>query len=53
MRSRYRILKRDQSHFITATTVGWLPIFTTAVCVPKCNFGTRELLADSVAEAFV
>lgn len=30
MRSRYRILERDHSHFITATTVGWLPIFTTA-----------------------
>jgi REP element-mobilizing transposase RayT len=32
MRSRYRILERDQSHFITATTVAWLPIFTTAAC---------------------
>ena len=30
MRSRYRILERDHSHFITATTVAWLPIFTTA-----------------------
>jgi putative transposase len=30
MRSRYRILERDFSHFITGTTVVWLPIFTTA-----------------------
>ena len=30
MRSRYRVLEHDAAHFITATTVGWLPIFTTA-----------------------
>jgi putative transposase len=30
MRSRYRILERDFTHFITGTTVAWLPIFTTA-----------------------
>jgi REP element-mobilizing transposase RayT len=30
MRSRYRILERDHSHFITSTTVAWLPIFTSA-----------------------
>jgi len=30
MRSRYRILERDFAHFITGTTVAWLPIFTTA-----------------------
>ena len=30
MRSRYRILEREYSHFITATTVAWLPMFTTA-----------------------
>jgi REP-associated tyrosine transposase len=30
MRSRYRILERAHSHFITSTTVAWLPIFTTA-----------------------
>jgi hypothetical protein len=30
MRSRYRILERDFGHFITGTTVVWLPIFTTA-----------------------
>ena len=29
MRSRYRILERDFAHFITATTVAWVPIFTT------------------------
>jgi putative transposase len=30
MRSRYRILERDFAHFVTGTTVAWLPIFTTA-----------------------
>ena len=39
MRSRYRILERDHAHFITATTVAWLPIFTTAA---RC-----DILVDS------
>ena len=30
MRNRYRILERVHSHSITATSVVWLPIFTTA-----------------------
>ena len=30
MRSRYRIHEPDHAHFITATTVQWLPIFTSA-----------------------
>jgi len=30
MRSRYRILERGFAHFVTGTTVAWLPIFTTA-----------------------
>src|SRR2546421_5094400 len=30
MRSRYRVLERDFAHFVTGTTVGWLPVFTTA-----------------------
>jgi putative transposase len=30
MRSRYRILERDFAHFVTGTTVAWLPVFTTA-----------------------
>jgi putative transposase len=30
MRSRYRVLELEQAHFITGTTVAWLPIFTTA-----------------------
>lgn len=34
MRSRYRILERDAAHFVTGTTVGWLPIFTT---VARCD----------------
>jgi REP element-mobilizing transposase RayT len=32
MRSRYRISDSAFPHFVTGTTVGWLPIFTTAVC---------------------
>lgn len=30
MRSRYRVNATEQAHFVTSTTVGWLPIFTTA-----------------------
>jgi REP element-mobilizing transposase RayT len=30
MRSRYRVLELEQAHFITATAVAWLPIFTTS-----------------------
>ena len=30
MRSRYRILERDFTFFITGTIVAWLPVFTTA-----------------------
>jgi REP element-mobilizing transposase RayT len=30
MRSRYRILEKHHAHFITATIVAWLPVFTTA-----------------------
>lgn len=29
MRSRYRILEREFAHFITGTTVAWIPLFTT------------------------
>jgi putative transposase len=32
MRSRYRIHERDHAHFITATIVEWLPVFTSAAC---------------------
>jgi putative transposase len=32
MRSRYRINERDTAHFITATVVEWLPVFTTSGC---------------------
>jgi putative transposase len=30
MRSRYRVLEPDHAHFVTATIVAWLPVFTTA-----------------------
>jgi REP element-mobilizing transposase RayT len=33
-RSRYRILEQDIAHFVTGTTVAWLPIFTT---VARCD----------------
>jgi REP-associated tyrosine transposase len=32
MRSRYRINSEECAHFITATIVEWLPVFTTATC---------------------
>lgn len=32
MRSRYRAREPEGRHFITSTIVGWLPVFTTAVC---------------------
>ena len=32
MRSRYRIQEPDHAHFVTATIVEWLPVFTTAAC---------------------
>src|SRR5438093_5679685 len=34
MRSRYRINERRFAHFVTATIVSWLPVFTTAA---RCN----------------
>jgi REP element-mobilizing transposase RayT len=30
MRSRYRVLQEHHAHFVTATIVAWLPVFTTA-----------------------
>lgn len=30
MRSRYRVGSPDSAHFVTSTTVAWLPVFTTA-----------------------
>ncbi|EDY21331.1 conserved hypothetical protein [Chthoniobacter flavus Ellin428] len=41
MRSRYRINEPDAAHFITATVVEWLPVFTTAACC--------DLLVQSLA----
>jgi REP element-mobilizing transposase RayT len=32
MRSRYQIRESRQAHFVTATIVEWLPVFTTAAC---------------------
>jgi putative transposase len=32
MRSRYRINAPDQAHFVTATIVEWLPVFSTSAC---------------------
>jgi REP element-mobilizing transposase RayT len=30
MRSRYRVKDKEQAHFVTSTTVAWLPICTAA-----------------------
>jgi len=40
MRSRYRVGDPDHAHFVTATVVGWLPVFTTAAC---CDILVRSL----------
>ena len=40
MRSRYLIHEPDKPHFITATIVEWLPIFSTAAC---CDILIRSL----------
>ncbi len=41
MRSRYRINDPDLPHFITATVVEWLPIFTTSAC---CEIVAQSLV---------
>ncbi len=40
MRSRYRVHEPDRAHFVTATIVEWLPVFTTAAC---CDILVRSL----------
>ena len=40
MRSRYRVCDPDHAHFITATIVEWLPVFTSAAC---CDILVRSL----------
>lgn len=40
MRSRYRINEPERPHFITATTVEWLPVFTASGC---CDLLVRAL----------
>lgn len=32
MRSRYRVAEPNRAHFVTATIVEWLPVFTSAAC---------------------
>lgn len=41
MRSRYRILELDAAHFVTATIVEWLPVFTSDGC---CEVLVQSLL---------
>jgi putative transposase len=41
MRSRYRIYEREHAHFVTATIVEWLPVFTSAAC---CDIVVRSLV---------
>ena len=40
MRSRYRVNETDKAHFVTATVVEWLPVFTSAAC---CDIIVRSL----------
>jgi REP element-mobilizing transposase RayT len=40
MRSRYKVNDPHHAHFVTATVVEWLPVFTTAVC---CDIIVRAL----------
>lgn len=40
MRSRYRIYDSGAPHFVTGTTVAWLPIFTTAA---RCDILVQAL----------
>lgn len=41
MRSRYRINEPDKAHFITATIVEWLPVFTSQAC---CDIVVQSLV---------
>jgi putative transposase len=40
MRSRYRVHAEELSHFVTSTTVEWLPVFTTAA---RCDILMQSL----------
>ena len=40
MRSRYRVHETEHAHFITATIVEWLPVFSSAAC---CDIVVRSL----------
>lgn len=40
MRSRYRVNEPDAAHFVTATVVAWLPVFTKAV---RCDIVVDSL----------
>lgn len=41
MRSRYAINEEQYAHFVTATVVEWLPIFTTGAC---CEILVRSMI---------
>lgn len=40
VRSRYHVHDNDLAHFVTSTTVAWLPIFTTA---SRCDILVQPL----------
>ena len=40
MRSRYHVYDKEHAHFVTSTTVAWLPIFTTA---SRCDVLVQSL----------
>ncbi len=48
MRSRYRINDPDLPHFITATVVEWLPIFTSGAC---CDILVQSLACSREKKA--
>ncbi len=41
MRTRYQVRTPDAAHFITATIVEWLPVFTSTAC---CDILVRSLI---------
>lgn len=41
MRSRYRVHHPDRAHFVTCTTVEWLPVFTSSAC---CDIVVKSFL---------
>lgn len=43
MRSRYRVHEKERAHFVTSTTVVWLPIFHAILSAPDLPRVTADL----------